>query len=103
MAATNTATKRKTSASTGTKRGRPKKKSIKAAWKERGELGLCEALIDKYADIIDSTNSGRDMKPLATGLLETIDRYKSLKAAQGESSEEELKPVFRILKAANEQ
>ena len=101
MAATKAATKRKTSTSTGTKRGRPKKISVKTAWKERGELGLCEALIDKYADIIDSTNSGRDMKPLATGLLETIDRYKSLKAANGEDADKELKPVFKILKAAN--
>ena len=79
---TKPATKRKNSSATGAKRGRPKKVTIKGAWKKGGELEVCEALIEKYADIIDSTNSGRDMKPLASGLLETIDRYKALKAGR---------------------
>ena len=54
--------------------------SIEKAWREQGEIGACKALIIKFAKVLDMTDSGRDIKPLTTGMLETIDRLKALEA-----------------------
>ena len=47
------------------------------------------------------TDSGRDIKPLATGMLEAVDRLKALQAA--DSAKTRNTPLVQVLKmAANE-
>ena len=55
--------------------------SVEQGWREGGEIGAIRAIIVKYAKVLDMTDSGRDMKPLATGMCEAIDRLKALEAA----------------------
>lgn len=74
--------------------------SVEQAWREEGELGVCKASIIKYAKVLDMTDSGRDIKPLVTGMFEMIDRLKSLEAKQTTNN---ATPLLRILdKASNE-
>ena len=74
--------------------------SIEKAWRESGEIGVCKASIVKYAKVLDMTDSGRDIKPLVSGMFEMIDRLKSLEAKQTTNN---TTPLLRILdKAANE-
>lgn len=74
--------------------------SIELAWRESGEIGAVRASIVKYAKVLDMTDSGRDMKPLVSGMFEAIDRLKALEAT---GSTEKSTPLLRILeKAANE-
>lgn len=74
--------------------------SIEQAWRESGEIGVCKASIVKYAKVLDMTDSGRDIKPLVSGMFEMIDRLKSLEAKQATNN---TTPLLRILdKAANE-
>lgn len=77
-----------------------KPESIEQAWREGGELAMTQALIVKYAKVLDMTNSGRDIKPLATGMLEAVDRYKNLKAQSGKSVRNT--PLMKILGEKNE-
>lgn len=74
--------------------------SIEKAWREDGEIGAVRASILKYAKVIDMTDSGRDMKPLVTGMFEMVDRLKALESLDSEVKSET--PLFRILKASNE-
>lgn len=75
-------------------------RSIEQAWREEGELGACKASIIKYAKVLDMTDSGRDIKPLVSGMFEMIDRLKSLEAKQTTNN---ATPLLRILdKAVNE-
>jgi hypothetical protein len=75
--------------------------SIESAWRSEGEIGAVKASIVKYAKVLDMTDSGRDLKPLITGMFEAIDRLKSLEAVNGESVKET--PLLRILdRASNE-
>ena len=78
------------------------RKSISAAVKSKDEIRICETIIAKYAKVLDMTDSGRDIKPLATGLFEAMDRLKALKNQNSEAQNET--PLFRILNkaAANE-
>lgn len=73
--------------------------SVEEAWREQGEIGACKAIITKYAKVLDMTDSGRDIKPLATGMLEAIDRLKMLEA--GDSNETKTTPLYKILAAAS--
>jgi len=74
--------------------------SIEQAWRECGEIGVCKASIVKYAKVLDMTDSGRDIKPLVSGMFEMIDRLKSLEA-KGTSNNST--PLLRILdRAASE-
>lgn len=74
--------------------------SVEQAWRKEGEIGAVRASIVKYAKILDMTDSGRDIKPLVSGLFEAIDRLKGLEAVGQASSET---PLLRILdKASNE-
>lgn len=74
--------------------------SVEQAWREQGEIGACKASIVKYAKVLDMTDSGRDIKPLVSGLFEAIDRLKALEAVENKTSDT---PLFRIVnKAANE-
>lgn len=74
--------------------------SIEQAWKRQGEIGATKAAIIKYAKVLDGTASGRDMKPLISGMFEAIDRLKALEAHDAGKKES---PLVAILnKAANE-
>lgn len=74
--------------------------SVEKAWREYGEIGAVRASIVKYARIIDMTESGRDMKPLVSGMFEMVDRLKALESRDSDIKSET--PLFKILKAANE-
>ena len=74
--------------------------SVEIAWRESGEIGAVRASIAKYAKVLDMTDSGRDIKPLVSGMFEAIDRLKALEAHDADKRET---PLLRILdKAANE-
>lgn len=75
-------------------------KSVELEWRKNGEIGACRAIIEKYAKVLDMTDSGRDIKPLSTGMFEAIDRLKALEAQNTKKTET---PLFRIInKTANE-
>lgn len=44
---------------------------------------MIDAIVRKYARVLDMTDSGRDIKPLVTGMFEAVDRLHALEAAQG--------------------
>ena len=73
--------------------------SIEQAWRECGEIGVCKASIVKYAKVLDMTDSGRDIKPLVSGMFEAIDRLKALEAHTGNKSK--VTPLADILKKAS--
>ena len=76
--------------------------SIEQAWRNGGEGEALEAIIVKYAKVLDMTDSGRDIKPLASGMLEAIDRLKALRATE-EASKDSSTPlgeVFRLVENA---
>lgn len=56
--------------------------SLVEAWENGGELEVTRYAVRKYAEVIDVTESGRDMKPLITGMFEVIDRLKALEDAE---------------------
>lgn len=72
--------------------------SVEQAWREDGEIGAVRASIIKYAKVLDMTDSGRDIKPLVTGLYESIDRLKALEA--NVNSKTNVTPLSSILKRA---
>lgn len=57
--------------------------SIEEAWADGDELAMARALVRKYARVLDMTDSGRDIKPLATGMFEAIDRVRALEEKEG--------------------
>ena len=61
--------------------------SIEEAWASGDELAMAKAVVRKYARVLDMTDSGRDIKPLATGMLEAIDRLKAIDTSDADSSE----------------
>lgn len=69
--------------------------SIAAAWSDGGEIEATREAVRKYAEVIDVTESGRDMKPLITGMFEAIDRLKDLEAAEAAETGET--PLSKIL------
>ena len=71
--------------------------SIEQAWRSDGERGAVAAIIIKYAKVLDMTDSGRDIKPLASGLLEAVDRLKAIDANSKEDT-----PLAEILREADE-
>jgi hypothetical protein len=71
--------------------------SIEQAWASGDELAMARAVVRKYARVLDMTDSGRDIKPLATGMFEAMDRVRALEASRTNESEA---PLFRILKEA---
>lgn len=70
------------------------------AWRDGGELAVTRAAVQKYAEVIDATESGRDMKPLITGMFEAMDRLKALELAEDERRGET--PLFAIMAKADE-
>lgn len=69
--------------------------SVAKAWSEGGEIEAVRQAVRKYAEVIDATESGRDMKPLITGMFEAIDRLKALEDAEAAKTGET--PLSRIL------
>lgn len=69
--------------------------SVAKAWREGGEIEAVRQAVRKYAEVIDATESGRDMKPLITGMFEAIDRLKALEDAEAAKTGET--PLSRIL------
>lgn len=61
-------------------------RNMEKSWEEGGEVAVTRAAIAKYARTIDLTESGRDMKPLITGMFEAIDRLKALEARDEEGT-----------------
>lgn len=72
--------------------------SLAQAWADGGEIAVTRMAVQKYAEVIDVTESGRDMKPLITGMFEAIDRLKSLEAVSKENGA--TNPLFEILDMA---
>ena len=73
--------------------------SIESAWAEGDELAMARAVVRKYARVLDMTDSGRDIKPLATGMFEAMDRVKVLESiAEGADT-----PLADILAEAEAQ
>jgi hypothetical protein len=60
------------------------------------EAGMVFEVVRKYARVLDMTDSGRDIKPLATGMFEAMDRVRALEAQQSETQT----PVASILARA---
>lgn len=73
--------------------------NMEAAWLEGGELEVTRQAVRKYAQVIDVTESGRDMKPLITGMFEAIDRLNALEASMPDESET---PYAQIMREAEE-
>lgn len=71
--------------------------SIEQAWASGDELAMAKAVVRKYARVLDMTDSGRDIKPLATGMFEALDRVKLLEA---QSEDAERSPLFQIVNEA---
>lgn len=69
--------------------------SIEELWANGDELGMTKAIVRKYARVLDMTDSGRDIKPLATGLFEALERVKALEANMDSST-----PLAEILEMA---
>ena len=74
--------------------------SIEQAWAKQDELALTSAVIQKYARVLDMTDSGRDIKPLASGLFEAVDRYNAISASQGAQSDTPLAEILAEAEAA---
>lgn len=68
--------------------------SIETAWVESGEVAAVRAVIQKYARVLDMTDSGRDIKPLASGMFDAIDRLKTLEAAEASSGSSPLATIL---------
>lgn len=74
--------------------------SIEVAWRENDELGVARAVAAKYARVLDMTDSGRDIKPLATGLFEAIDRVRALEAKYENEASTPYAQIMREAEAA---
>lgn len=71
--------------------------SIEEAWDRRDKVAVLNAMIKKYARVLDMTDSGRDIKPLASGMLETIAQ---LEALEGDIRRSEDTPLASVLRMA---
>lgn len=79
----------------------PKKyRTIASALRNGGDLDVARAVAAKYAKTLDACESARDVKPLATGLFEAIDRINALEARDAKSTERT--PLVQVLERAGE-
>lgn len=72
--------------------------TIERAWRDGDELSVTREVVRKYARVLDMTDSGRDIKPLASGMFEAIDRLKALEDA--EAAKSGATPLDQILNGA---
>lgn len=68
--------------------------SIEEAWASGDEALMIRALVRKFARVLDMTDSGRDIKPLATGMFEAIDRLKAMEAEASVESGSQLADIL---------
>ena len=68
--------------------------SIEEAWANGDELSVARAVVRKYARVLDMTDSGRDIKPLATGLFEAIDRVRAMEAVESAGANSPLADIL---------
>ena len=73
--------------------------TIEEAWRGGDELTVTREVVRKYARVLDMTDSGRDIKPLASGMFEAIDRLRALEEA--EAVRAGATPLDRILGGAD--
>lgn len=64
------------------------------------EAAVARAAMRKYARVIDMTDSGRDIKPLVTGLFEAMDRLRGIEAQRGEVAGERKTALAEVLELA---
>ncbi len=74
--------------------------SIELAWADRDEIGVVRAVVRKYARVLDMTDSGRDIKPLVTGMFEAMDRLHAMEASEDASSNSPLADILAEAEAA---
>ena len=74
--------------------------SIEEAWSSGDELAMTRAVVRKYARVLDMTDSGRDIKPLVTGMFEALDRVKMLEARDEETNQSQLFKIMQEAKSA---
>lgn len=74
--------------------------SIELAWSERDEIGVVRAVVRKYARVLDMTDSGRDIKPLVTGMFEAMDRLAVMEADEAATSRSPLADILAEAEAA---
>lgn len=60
--------------------------TIEEAWRGGDELAVTREVVRKYARVLDMTDSGRDIKPLASGMFEAMDRLKALEDVEAAKS-----------------
>lgn len=70
--------------------------SVAAAVRRKDEAGIVKAIISKYAKVIDECDSARDMKPLATGIFEAIDRLNSINARDASETDTPLAKIVSM-------
>lgn len=70
--------------------------SVAAAVRRKDEAGIVKAIISKYAKVIDECDSARDMKPLASGIFEAIDRLKALNARDVNTTDTPLAQIINM-------
>ena len=68
--------------------------SLEDAWLAGGEIAVTRQAVRKYTQVIDVTESGRDMKPLISGMFDAIDRLKALEAADMSGSDSPLATIL---------
>ena len=74
--------------------------SIELAWGDRDEIGVVRAVVRKYARVLDMTDSGRDIKPLVTGMFEAMDRLAAMEAGAAAESSSPLADILAEAEAA---
>lgn len=70
--------------------------SVAAAVRRKDEAGIVKAIISKYAKVIDECDGARDMKPLASGIFEAIDRLNAINARDVNTTDTPLAQIINM-------
>lgn len=62
-------------------------RSIASAYRNGTDLDVARAVALKYAKVLDSCESARDVKPLASGLFEAMDRIRAYETRDKETAQ----------------
>ena len=76
--------------------------SLEQAWTSGGELEVTRQAVRKYTQVIDVTESGRDIKPLISGMFEAIYRLKALEQIEESENDTPYAQIMREAEAALE-
>jgi hypothetical protein len=74
--------------------------SIEEAWARGDELAMARAVVRKYARVLDMTDSGRDIKPLATGMFEAVQLVHSIEEQREGATDTPLAQVLKMAEGA---